>query len=130
MRIFRCALVVLALASVAAVRPGVSDALTHSWSCPNLGTAQLCQDVTSYHSWIAVQTRIDYYLNPDQICAYAWTEAGNQRTGSGCDAHDWVRTSCLSSTTPLSHGLGNWYWPGQVHNTAGWAATPSDNTVC
>jgi hypothetical protein len=108
--------------------PGL--AYTHSWSCPNVTSAMYCQDVTEFHSWINVQTRIDYNLNPDSICAYAWTAAGNQRTGSGCDPHDWVRTSCLSSDTPNSHGLGNWYWPGQTHNTAGYAETPSSNDLC
>jgi hypothetical protein len=109
---------------------GAAPAYEHNWSCQSVHSAIYCQDVTSYHSWIAVQTRIDYNLNPDKICAYAWTEAGNQRTGSGCEAHDWVHTSCLSASTPYSHGLGDWYWPGQVHNTAGYATTPGTNVIC
>jgi hypothetical protein len=88
-----------------------------------------CQDVTEFHSWLNVQTRIDYNLNPDSICAYAWTAAGNRRTGSGCVPHDW-RTSCLASDTRHSHGLGNWYWSGQTHNTAGYAETFSANDLC
>lgn len=130
-RVHRLTLTVACLAIVALTAPSTSAAFENRWSCPSLTSAVQCQDSDpSHHSWIAVQIKIDYYLNPDKICAYAWTAAGNQRTGSGCDPNDWIRTSCLSGSSPNSRGLGNWYWPGRTHNTAGYAATPSSNQIC
>lgn len=108
----------------------VAQALEHNWSCPNRNSGDLCADTVTYHSWVAIQERIDYFLNAPSICAWGQTAAGNIRTGSGCDSNDWVRTSCLSSETPLSWGYGRWYWSGHTHDTAGYAATPSNNLIC
>ena len=120
----------LVVTAIMLAAPAGADAYESNWSCYQYGSAHRCFDTDGFHSWIAIQMRVDYFLQL-KICAEGWTEAGNVRTGSGCNLNDWRRTSCLSASTPYSKGNGIWYKSGEPnHNMAGYAATPSNNNIC
>ena len=55
--------------------PTAAESYTSNWSCSQYGSGSRCFDADSFYSWIAIQMRVDYFLQL-KICADGWTEAG------------------------------------------------------
>jgi hypothetical protein len=115
-----------------AVAPPRAEAITDSWGCNVLYSAQTCWSGAGYRGWIEIVAALPSGVYRSEVCAKGRTEAQNTRTGAGngCDYNTRTRTTCFSTAEPPTAAYFYWAGSGGGVGGAADARSPASRFYC